>query len=141
MSSECTTDLVELHIPCKPEFVGIVRLNMLGIASRMKFTYDEVEDIRLAVGEACTIAVDRAAKMRVNDASIVIKCEINGKKLSICIKDSLCVVEDEPVSLQPLEELDKEGLGTQLIELLVDEFCVEQSVNGGTLVTMIKYAG
>ena len=33
---------------------------MLGIASRMPFSYDEVEDVRLAVGEACTHAVERA---------------------------------------------------------------------------------
>ncbi|MHB1457081.1 MAG: ATP-binding protein [Armatimonadota bacterium] len=141
MSSECSTDRVELRIPCKPEFVGIVRLNMLGIASRMKFTYDEVEDLRLAVGEACTIAVDRAEKMAANNTTIDIKCEIIGKKLTVYIKDTLCPIDDKQTSLKPTDELDKEGLGALLMELLVDEFKVEQAIEGGTLVTMTKYAG
>lgn len=141
MSYECASDVVELRIPCKPEFVGIVRLNMLGIASRMQFTYDEVEDLRLAVGEACTIAVDKAEKSEAVNPVIDIKCEIEGKKLTINIKDSACFTEEKQVISEPIDELDKEGLGSLLIELLVDEFKVEQAVEGGTLVTMIKYAG
>lgn len=141
MSCDCTSDVVELRIPCKPEFVGIIRLNMLGIASRMQFTYDEIEDIRLAVGEACTIAVDKAAKTTAVDPVIDIKCEIGGKKLTVYIKDSVCETCDKQNSLNAAEELDKESLGELLMELLVDEFKVEQAVEGGTLVTMIKYTG
>src|SRR5216110_3663046 len=51
--------VVELTIPGKPEYVGVARLAILGVASRMRFSYDEVEDIRLAVGEACTSVLDR----------------------------------------------------------------------------------
>ena len=53
-------ETVQLLIPCRPEYVGVARLAVLGIASRMPFSYDEVEDVRLAVGEACTHAVERA---------------------------------------------------------------------------------
>jgi serine/threonine-protein kinase RsbW len=50
---------VELTIPALPEFVGVARLTILGIASRMSFSFDQVEDIRLAVGEACARSIER----------------------------------------------------------------------------------
>ena len=57
--SDPLADQVELILPCRPEYVGVARLAVLGIASRMPFSYDEVEDVRLAVGEACTHALER----------------------------------------------------------------------------------
>ena len=45
-------DVVELTIPGRPENVGVARLVIAGIASGIGFSYDEVEDIKLAVGEA-----------------------------------------------------------------------------------------
>ena len=53
---------VEVKIPCRPEYVGVARLAILGVASRMRFSYDEVEDVRLAVGEACTTSVEWAER-------------------------------------------------------------------------------
>ena len=55
------TASVTLTIPCAPEYVGTARLTILGVASRMGFSYDQVEDIRLAVGEACANAIERRA--------------------------------------------------------------------------------
>jgi serine/threonine-protein kinase RsbW len=50
-------DLVNLVIPAKTDFVGIARLAVSGIANRMGFSYDDIEDLKLAVSEACTNAV------------------------------------------------------------------------------------
>ncbi len=46
-------DSVEVTIPPRPEFVSVVRLAAAAVAARQGFTYDEIEDVRLAVGEAC----------------------------------------------------------------------------------------
>lgn len=69
MSNDSQSDVVELRIPCKPEFVSVARLAILGVASRMQLSYDEVEDVRLAVGEACTTAVEQA-KMAEKDGHL-----------------------------------------------------------------------
>lgn len=58
--SEKPLDLVYLTIPAKPDYVGIARLAVSGIANRMGFSYDDIEDLKLAVSEACTNAVDHA---------------------------------------------------------------------------------
>ncbi len=133
--------MVELKIPCKPEFVGVARLTILGVASRMHFTYDEVEDVRLAVGEACTTAVERAINVNKEAASITIRSEIADGKLTIQVEDEVArTAESVPPPPSP-ESLDEQNLGTLLMELLVDEFRVEPTEAGGTLVTMVKYAG
>lgn len=133
--------VVELRIPSRPEFVGVARLAILGVASRMPFSYDEVEDIRLAVGEACNTAVERAIKANKTDTDIVIRSEILDGKLTVKVKDDADVLPIIPEASASPTDLDEQGLGALLMELLVDEFKVEPQPEGGTLVTMVKYAG
>lgn len=139
--SASRSDIVELLIPCRPEFVGIARLAVLGIASRMPFSYDEVEDVRLAVGEACTHAVERAGESR---ATIRITSVIDPHALTITVTDD--VSEDAasgPLSEEAklLEEagVDQQGLGALLMEILVDDVKIETGASG-TTVNLTKYA-
>jgi hypothetical protein len=46
-------DEVRLAVPAKPEFLGLARVTAAGLASRLGFTYDQVEDLRLAIDEIC----------------------------------------------------------------------------------------
>ena len=140
MTDAALPSVVELKIPSRPEFVGVARLTILGVASRMPFTYDEVEDIRLAVGEACTTAVERARKSSRSGSEITIRSEIQDGKLTINVQDEAGPMpESQPVPESP-GELDEQGLGALLMELLVDEFSVEATPDG-TLVHMVKYSG
>ncbi len=50
MSNE---DEVRLAVPAKPEFLGLARVTAAGLASRLGFTFDQVEDLRLAIDEIC----------------------------------------------------------------------------------------
>ena len=40
-------------MPAAPEFLRISRIMAAGVASRVGFTLDEVEDIRIAIDEVC----------------------------------------------------------------------------------------
>ena len=48
-------DVVELRVPAEPSYVSIVRLAAAGLAARCDLTVDDIEDLRLAVDEACAL--------------------------------------------------------------------------------------
>jgi anti-sigma regulatory factor (Ser/Thr protein kinase) len=52
-----TAETVSLTIPAKPEYVSIARLTVAAVAARHGFTYDEIEDLKIAVSEACAAAI------------------------------------------------------------------------------------
>lgn len=134
-------DQVELILPCRPEYVGVARLAVLGIASRMPFSYDEVEDVRLAVGEACTHAVERAGDTA---ATIHITSHISPTALTIEVEDDVAA-DASPAALTEEAQLlaeagvDQQGLGALLMEILVDEVEIETRPTG-TRVRLTKFA-
>jgi len=138
--TDSQAETVNLTIPCRPEYVGVARLAVLGIASRMPFSYDEVEDVRLAVGEACTHAVERAGG---GAATIRVISTVSPHALRIEIEDD--IAEDDIAApseeAQLLEEagVDQQGLGALLMELLVDQVDIETTATG-TRVVLTKFA-
>ena len=54
------SDVVRLTIPAVLAYVRLPRVAIAGLATRSGFSYDEVEDLRLAVGEACQVLLDGA---------------------------------------------------------------------------------
>lgn len=50
-----TTDVVELDVPADPAYLAVVRTATAGLAARLDLTLDEIEDLRIAVDEACAL--------------------------------------------------------------------------------------
>ena len=48
-------DIITLSFPAKPDYLLAVRLAVSGIAERIGFTIDDIEDIKVASAEACTL--------------------------------------------------------------------------------------
>ena len=48
-------DAVELRVPADPAYLAVVRTATAGLATRLNLTLDEIEDLRIAVDEACSL--------------------------------------------------------------------------------------
>jgi serine/threonine-protein kinase RsbW len=52
---------VDLRVPADPAYLAVVRTATTGLAARLDLTLDEIEDLRIAVDEACSLLIDRRA--------------------------------------------------------------------------------
>lgn len=52
------TDTVELRVPADPAYLAVLRTATAGLAARLDLTLDEIEDLRIAVDEACALLLD-----------------------------------------------------------------------------------
>jgi hypothetical protein len=57
-----TQDEVRLVVPATPEFLRLARVTATGLASRLGFSYDDVEDLRLAIDELCFALIGSKGK-------------------------------------------------------------------------------
>jgi serine/threonine-protein kinase RsbW len=53
-------DIVELEIPADRTFFGMVRTAAAALAARLNLTIDRIEDLQIAVDEACTLLMPAA---------------------------------------------------------------------------------
>ncbi|EIT87431.1 serine-protein kinase RsbW [Fictibacillus macauensis ZFHKF-1] len=136
------SDFIELTLPAKADYVGVVRLTISGVANRMGFSFDEIEDIKIAVSEACTNAVNHAYK-GAEEGQIRIGCGVYDNRLEIMVVDRGKSFDYDtlnqlgPVNGKSIDQLNEGGLGLFLIESLMDK--VEISGDEGVIVMMTKY--
>ena len=51
---------VELRLPVDSAYVSVLRATTVSLAARLDFTIDDIEDLRMAVGEACAMVLPNA---------------------------------------------------------------------------------
>jgi len=127
---------VDLRIPSLPEFVAVARLTVAAVACRMDFSYDAVDDIKVAVGEACTNAIEHASAEAENREDIELCCWVNPDALVIEITDK--GKGFDPESQEQPDPFSEGGLGLLLIKALMDEVELTSLAGQGTKVKMVK---
>lgn len=59
-ASEAGRDLVTIKLPATGAYLSVLRTATAGLAARLDFTLDEIEDLRIAVDEACAMLLSQA---------------------------------------------------------------------------------
>ena len=131
------TERLALSVPGKPEYVGTVRIAIAHAASSAGFDIDAIDDIKVAVSEACTNIVCHAHKN--SDFTYDVVLELEEAKLTIIVKDGgVGFGVDDYVEPVPGESRGN-GLGIFIIKALMDEVDIYSEPGIGTKIHMTKY--
>jgi serine/threonine-protein kinase RsbW len=139
------TKVLELDVPSSPEYVAIVRLVVASAATARRALLDErVDDLKLAVSEACTNAIEAN---RALDPTSPVHVEVweSPDRLEVCIEDSgpgfdPDTVSSPPPITDPARLHFERGLGIPLIRSLVDNAAFVRKPNG-TQVRLTVFGG
>src|ERR1700730_2788313 len=137
--------VLELEIPAKPEFIAIAGRVVAALASaRRALADDRIDDLKLAVSEACTNAIE-AHGAADSDEHVRIRVWEGEERLEVAVEDRGPGFDPDKLPAHPPvtdpERLNFErGLGIPLIRTLVDDVQFMTSADG-TSVRMTLYGG
>ena len=112
MRHSVAPDEVVLTLPAAPEFVRLARLTCAGLATRIGMGYDEVEDLRIAVGEACSLLIGGGRRK----GTLTLTFGVFPDTVAITIAGDFDGV--------PAEAVDS-ALSDQILDAVVDEHTVD----------------
>lgn len=102
------TDVVHLDVPASPVYIAVVRTAAAGLAARVDLTLDRIEDLRIAVGEACALLMPQQAPSAPGDT---LSC------VFMLVEASLTVAVSGPSSMLP----ERSSFAWAMLSALVDE--------------------
>ena len=118
---------IRLTLPARAENVVVVRHVVAALAESLRFPPKLIEDIRLAVTEACTNVVRHAYIG--TEGPLDVSIAPHGDGLTIVVSDRGRGIQPNPASEGP-------GLGLPLIAALAHELDIEHAPDAGSRLSM-----
>jgi serine/threonine-protein kinase RsbW len=132
---------VRLEIPARRDHLALVRLVVSGaVAIERRMPERRMEDLRLAVTEACANAVD-AQQGQGGDGPLVVTVDIDDDAVAVTVIDraggfEVGDVAQLPAATDPQRLTHERGLGISLMRTLVDDVSFT-STEDGTAVRLV----
>lgn len=98
---------VELRLPADGAFASVLRTTTAGLAARLDFTIDDIEDLRIAVGEASALALAQA------DPDADLGCTFFLGTGEMTVRLSVSAIDDP--------EADTDSFAWQVLDTLTDD--------------------
>ena len=127
VTEQVDTD-VKLTLPARPENVSVIRHVLGAFAEALRLPDELVEDLRLAVTEACTNVV-RHAYPGGQTGPVQISIQPLGEAVNV-------VVSDQGRGIGASSDTNGPGLGLPLIAAIADEVDLQPVPGGGSRVSM-----
>jgi serine/threonine-protein kinase RsbW len=129
-------ETIKMEVTANPEYVSIIRLTVSGIANKIGFSLDDIEDIKVAVSEACTNAIKHSL-----DDKFLVEFSILEDGLTIGVQDKGTGYDVTSLQEPDLANPKEGGLGLFIIKTLMDEVSTVSNTDEGTKIKMTKYLG
>lgn len=110
---------VELRLPADGAYVSVLRTLTAGLAARLDFTIDDIEDLRIAVGEACALVLAEA------DPGTSLETEFHLAPAELVV--TVSVAASSPVTL------DEDSFAWQVLTTLATDATVHSTAGRFTL--------
>ena len=127
------SDIIELRLPLKPEYLPILRATTGVVAGVMSFNYQEIMQLRVVVSEVFNLAI----KYVTLDGGISEVNELVVRFLVHLDKMEILIMGPRDYTSYLYREEGKESLA--LLRSLTDEVDFGAEVAGKTVVRMVKY--
>lgn len=133
-------DEVIIGVPAKSDYVALVRVVLAAAAAIDPESRDDrVDDLRIAVSEAVTNAVE-AHQLAGTDSHVEVRCVTSGHNVEVTVRDRGPGFDPDNVPTVPDAETPERlffenGLGLPLMRKLVDDTVIETG-DDGTLVRL-----
>lgn len=134
--------LVELEIPPRRDHLALVRLVVETTGHLAGLPDERVDDLRLAVSEGCTNAIDAHAE-RGEAQPISITVRSDADEVTVTVTDHAGGFEpgsapSAPAATDPQRLRHESGLGIPIMRSLVDEVSYEDTDDGTALVLVVR---
>ncbi|MFD2611827.1 ATP-binding protein [Paenibacillus gansuensis] len=123
---------VKLYIPADERYMDVVLAALYGIASKMGFCFEDMEDMKIAVTEACRGAVSFGERNG-KSGELQLSFLMDSETLTIIVKDEESGYFYQR-SIPPAQ--DDFQLSMLMLNSLVDQVHITQ--DGGTEVVLMK---
>ncbi len=130
-------NLIKMTVPTDSANISVVRMTASSIANRIGFNIEEIDDVKIAVSEACTNVIKHS---KVSSFDLFFGQGSNF--IEIEIKDT--GVGYNFSSLKDPEfcgERECGGLGIYIIKMLMDDVVIQSELDKGTTIYMKKEMG
>jgi hypothetical protein len=117
-------DQVTLSVPARPEMWSIVRMTASVLAARLELTFEEVEDLRLAVTELCSSCAVGATL----DATCEARFEISSDRFELHL--DISPVEESPSPTDEEGHFSMLELSEQILRATVDDHAIDPVQQG-----------
>jgi serine/threonine-protein kinase RsbW len=136
-----TPNTVELKFGARPENLALARLALAGVGAVAGASDAVVADLKLAVTEACTNAIQHAYHPGSDHRTTVsVRYRIDGGTLEVEVEDDGRGFDPDDPGAGSLENGDNQGMGLMIIRSLTDEVEIE-SDDSGSRIAFVKRVG
>lgn len=125
---------VELEVPPKSVYVGVVRLAISALGRSLELDEDAIEDLKIAVSEACANAVIQHEEAGLDQHVRIVWNDDPGRIQIEVTSAGERPLEDATDALTSTGSLaSRDVLSLALLQSLVDECVVERLPEGGSV--------
>ena len=137
---------MKIEIKANLDNVAIIRVALSSFISTLDITIDELMDIKTAISEAVTNAIEHAyPEEKKEEALVLVSAYIYSDEEDIVkveIEDTGIGIEDVDTAMLPTytskPELEHAGMGFTIMETFMDEILIDSNKDEGTKITLTK---